>query len=221
MGIPVITNMKAEELVKDKDGRVVAVKAISGGKEYTFNAKGGVVLATGGFGANAQMVKKYNHAIDERFKHNRRPPEPPVEALYMAEKAGGQLVNHGLHPDLSDRDPISGVIELIADARFDGAILVNQEGKRFVEELERRDVISNAILKQPGAYCYVLWNDNIGKISNTVKIHDTEYKTFTKQGIMHTSDTLKGAADYFHIPYANLKATVDRVSRWLKTAAKT
>ncbi len=46
-------------------------------------------------------------------------------------------------------DPISGVIELIADARFDGAILVNQEGKRFVEELERRDVISNAILKQP------------------------------------------------------------------------
>lgn len=38
-------------------------------------------------------------------------------------------------------DPISGVIELIADARFDGAILVNQEGKRFVEELERCDVI--------------------------------------------------------------------------------
>ncbi len=28
------------------------------GQEYTFNAKGGVVLATGGFGANAQMVKK-------------------------------------------------------------------------------------------------------------------------------------------------------------------
>lgn len=117
-------------------------------------------------------------------------------------------------------DPISGVIELIADARFDGAILVNQEGKRFVEELERRDVISNAILKQPGAYCYVLWNDNIGKISNTVKIHDTEYKTFTKQGIMHTSDTLKGAADYFHIPYANLKATVDRVSQMAKDGGK-
>ena len=70
------------------------------------------------------------------------------------------------------------------------------------------------------SYCYVLWNDNIGKISNTVKIHDTEYKTFTKQGIMHTSDTLKGAADYFHIPYANLKATVDRVSQMAKDGGK-
>lgn len=152
------------------------------------------------------MVKKYNPAIDERFKTTDA-PGTTGEALYMAEKAGGQLVNMGYIQTYPICDPISGVIELIADARFDGAILVNQEGKRFVEELERRDVISNAILKQPGAYCYVLWNDNIGKISNTVKIHDTEYKTFTKQGIMHTSDTLKGAADYFHIPYANLKAT--------------
>lgn len=214
-GIPVITNMKAEELVKDKDGRVVAVKAISGGKEYTFNAKGGVVLATGGFGANPEMVKKYNPSIDERFKTTDA-PGTTGEALYMAEKAGGQLVNMGYIQTYPICDPISGVIELIADARFDGAILVNQEGKRFIEELERRDVISNAILKQPGAYCYVLWNDNIGKISNTVKIHDTEYKTFTKQGIMHTSDTLKGAADFFHIPYDNLKATVDRVNKFAK-----
>ena len=219
LGIPVITNMKAEELIKDKSGRVVGVKATMNGASYTFNAKGGVVLATGGFGANPEMVKKYNPKIDERFKTTDA-PGTTGEALYMAERAGAQLVNMGYIQTYPICDPISGVIELIADARFDGAILVNQEGKRFVEELERRDVISNAILKQPGAYCYVLWNDNIGKISNTVKIHDTEYKTFTKQGIMHTSDTLKGAADYFHIPYANLKATVDRVSQMAKDGGK-
>jgi len=39
-------------LIKDKAGRVVGVKATMNGTEYTFNAKGGVVLATGGFGAN-------------------------------------------------------------------------------------------------------------------------------------------------------------------------
>lgn len=37
---------------------------------------------------------------------------------------------------------------------------------------------------------------------------------------MHTSDTLKGAADYFHIPYANLKATVVRVSQMAKDSGK-
>lgn len=216
MGIPIITNMKAEELIKDKDGRVIGVKAVSNGKDYTFNAKGGVVLATGGFGANPEMVKKYNPNIDERFKTTDA-PGTTGEALYMAEKAGGQLVNMGYIQTYPICDPISGVIELIADARFDGAILINQEGKRFVEELERRDVISNAILNQPGAYAYVLWNDNIGKISNTVKIHDTEYDAFTKQGIMHTADTLKEAAEFFKIDPAALQATVDRVNEFAKT----
>lgn len=211
LGIPVITNMKAEELIKDKSGRVVGVKATMNGASYTFNAKGGVVLATGGFGANPEMVKKYNPKIDERFKTTDA-PGTTGEALYMAERAGAQLVNMGYIQTYPICDPISGVIELIADARFDGAIMLNQEGKRFVEELQRRDVLSEAILKQTGGYCWVLWNDKIGSISNTVKEHPTEYEAFTKQGIMATCDDLKCVADFTKIPFNSLKGTVNRVS---------
>ena len=211
LGIPVITNMKAEELIKDKDGRVVGVKATMDGSEYTFNAKGGVVLATGGFGANPEMVKKYNPKIDERFKTTDA-PGTTGEALYMAERAGAQLVNMGYIQTYPICDPISGAIELIADARFDGAIMLNQEGKRFVEELQRRDVLSEAILNQTGQYCWVLWNDNIGKISNTVKAHANEYEAFTKQGIMTTCDDLKCIADFTKIPFDQLQKTVKRVS---------
>ena len=211
LGIPVITNMKAEELIKNKDGRVVGVKATMDGSEYTFNAKGGVVLATGGFGANPEMVKKYNPKIDERFKTTDA-PGTTGEALYMAERAGAQLVNMGYIQTYPICDPISGAIELIADARFDGAIMLNQEGKRFVEELQRRDVLSEAILNQTGRYCWVLWNDNIGKISNTVKAHANEYEAFTKQGIMTTCDDLKCIADFTKIPFDQLRKTVKRVS---------
>ena len=211
LGIPVITNMKAEELIKDKDGRVVGVKATMDGSEYTFNAKGGVVLATGGFGANPEMVKKYNPKIDERFKTTDA-PGTTGEALYMAERAGAQLVNMGYIQTYPICDPLSGAIELIADARFDGAIMLNQEGKRFVEELQRRDVLSEAILNQTGQYCWVLWNDNIGKISNTVKAHANEYEAFTKQGIMTTCDDLKCIADFTKIPFDQLRKTVKRVS---------
>lgn len=211
LGIPVITNMKAEELIKDKDGRVVGVKATMDGSEYTFNAKGGVVLATGGFGANPEMVKKYNPKIDERFKTTDAPGSTG-EALYMAERAGAELVNMGYIQTYPICDPISGAIELIADARFDGAIMLNQEGKRFVEELQRRDVLSEAILNQTGQYCWVLWNDNIGKISNTVKAHANEYEAFTKQGIMTTCDDLKCIADFTKIPFDQLQKTVNRVS---------
>ena len=211
LGIPVITNMKAEELIKDKDGRVVGVKSTMDGSEYTFNAKGGVVLATGGFGANPEMVKKYNPKIDERFKTTDA-PGTTGEALYMAERAGAQLVNMGYIQTYPICDPLSGAIELIADARFDGAIMLNQEGKRFVEELQRRDVLSEAILNQTGQYCWVLWNDNIGKISNTVKAHANEYEAFTKQGIMTTCDDLKCIADFTKIPFDQLQKTVKRVS---------
>ena len=211
LGIPVITNMKAEELIKDKDGRVVGVKATMDGSEYTFNAKGGVVLATGGFGANPEMVKKYNPKIDERFKTTDAPGSTG-EALYMAERAGAELVNMGYIQTYPICDPLSGAIELIADARFDGAIMLNQEGKRFVEELQRRDVLSEAILNQTGQYCWVLWNDNIGKISNTVKAHANEYEAFTKQGIMTTCDDLKCIADFTKIPFDQLRKTVKRVS---------
>ena len=211
LGIPVITNMKAEELIKNKDGRVVGVKATMDGSEYTFNAKGGVVLATGGFGANPEMVKKYNPKIDERFKTTDA-PGTTGEALYMAERAGAELVNMGYIQTYPICDPISGAIELIADARFDGAIMLNQEGKRFVEELQRRDVLSEAILNQTGRYCWVLWNDNIGKISNTVKAHANEYEAFTKQGVMTTCDDLKCIADFTKIPFDQLQKTVKRVS---------
>ena len=211
LGIPVITNMKAEELIKNKDGRVVGVKATMDGSEYTFNAKGGVVLATGGFGANPEMVKKYNPKIDERFKTTDAPGSTG-EALYMAERAGAELVNMGYIQTYPICDPISGAIELIADARFDGAIMLNQEGKRFVEELQRRDVLSEAILNQTGRYCWVLWNDKIGSISNTVKAHANEYEAFTKQGIMTTCDDLKCIADFTKIPFDQLRKTVKRVS---------
>lgn len=211
LGIPVIRNMKAEELIKDKSDRVVGVKATMNGDTYTFNAKGGIVLATGGFGANPAMVKKYNPKIDERFMTTDA-PGTTGEALYMAERAGAELVNMGYIQTYPICDPISGVIELIADARFDGAIMLNQEGKRFVEELGRRDVLSEAILNQPGGYTWVLWNDKIGAISNTVKEHPTEYDAFTKQGIMATCDDLKCVADFTKMPYEQLQATVKRVS---------
>ena len=58
----------------------------------------------------------------------------------------------------------------------------------------------------------MLWNDNIGKISNTVKEHPTEYEAFTKQGIMATCPDLKCIADFTKMPLKQLESTVKRVS---------
>ena len=214
--IPVITNMKAESLIQDKNGRVTGVKATMDGKSYTFNAKKGVIIATGGFSANVEMRTAANPFYGKGFKTTNM-PGITGDGIRMAEAVGAQAVNMDLIQTYPMCDPNSGAIELIDDARFEGAILINQEGKRFVEELQRRDVMSKAILEQTGQYCYALFNDAIEKKSHAITHHQDEVEVFTKTGILHKSDTLEGIADFFKIPVENLKATVARVNEFAKT----
>lgn len=214
--IPIITGMKAEELVKSPEGRIVGVKATMDGKTYTFNAKNGVIIASGGFAANVEMRAKANPFYGAGFKTTNA-PGATGDGIVMGEKAGAQVVNMDLIQTYPMCDPITGAIELIDDARFEGAILVNQEGKRFVEELERRDVMSKAILEQTGQYCYALFNDAIEKKSHAITHHQDEVEVFTKAGILHKADTIEEAAEFFKIPVENLKATVARVNEFAKT----
>lgn len=213
MGIPIILNMKAEELIKDKNGRITGVKAVLNGETYTFNAKKGVILATGGFGSNIPMRKKYNPAMDEKFLTTDM-PGTMGDGMIMAEKAGAELVNMQYIQTYPISDPVSGAIELIADSRFDGAALINQNGNRFVEELERRDVISNAILAQPGGYGYILWDGVLEDKVEMVKEHPDEYDSFVKAGVMHKAATLEDAAKFFGINYDNLTKTVEKVNKY-------
>ena len=215
-GIPIITNMKAEELVRDASGRVTGVKATMDGKRYTFSARKGVVIATGGFAANVAMRTEANPFYGDGFKTTNM-PSAMGEGITMAKNIGAQVVNMGLIQTYPMCDPNSGAIELIDDARFEGAILVNQEGKRFVEELQRRDVMSKAILEQTGKYCYAIFNGEIEKRSHAITHHQDEVEVFTKTGILHKADTIEGIADFFKIPVDNLKATIARVNEFART----
>ena len=215
-GIPIITNMKAEELVLDASGRVTGVKATMDGKSYTFSARKGVVIATGGFAANVAMRTEANPFYGDGFKTTNM-PGAMGEGITMAKNIGAQVVNMGLIQTYPMCDPNSGAIELIDDARFEGAILVNQEGKRFVEELQRRDVMSKAILEQTGKYCYAIFNGEIEKRSHAITHHQDEVEVFTKTGILHKADTIEGIADFFKIPVDNLKATIARVNEFART----
>ena len=218
--IPILTNVKAESLIQDASGRVVGVKATLNDKTYTFQAKKGVILATGGFSANVAMRTAASPFYGEKFKTTNM-PGAMGEGITMASKIGAQVVNMDQIQTYPMCDPVSGAIELIDDARFEGAILVNQEGKRFVEELGRRDVLSKAILDQTGSYCYALFNDAIEKKSHAISHHQDEVAVFTKSGILHKGETLEDVANFFKVPVDSLKATVARVNEFAKTGKDT
>ena len=162
------------------------------GKRYTFSARKGVVIATGGFAANVAMRTEANPFYGDGFKTTNM-PGAMGEGITMAKNIGAPVVNMGLIQTYPMCDPNSGAIELIDDARFEGAILVNQEGKRFVEELQRRDVMSKAILEQTGKYCYAIFNGEIEKRSHAITHHQDEVEVFTKTGILHKADTIEAS----------------------------
>lgn len=215
--IPIFLNMKANELIQDDKGKITGVKAQDkDDTQITFHATDAVILTTGGFGSNIDMRKKYNSEYDERYLSTDS-EGTTGDGIVMAQEVGAALTNMESIQTYPIANPKTGMISLLADTRFDGAILVNQEGNRFVEELERRDVISKAILAQTGKYCYQIWNDDIDAISKTKEAHGAEYDELIKEELLVKADTIEEAAAFFDIDVDTLKETIKKVNEYAKS----
>ena len=157
LNIPVYFNTKALELITNAQGGVTGVQAESSDKIYTFNGKA-VILATGGFGANEAMYAKYRPELKGFVTTNS--PGATGDGIVMAENAGAALVDIDqiqIHPTVEQKTSIM-VTEAV---RGDGAILVNSEGKRFVNEMDLRSVVSAAEIAQPGGYAYIIFDQRL------------------------------------------------------------
>lgn len=215
LNIPVLYETPATELIVDK-GRVTGVKAVSEDKEYTFLAKDGVILATGGFGSNLEMRVKYNKDVDENILSTNT-VGITGDGITMAEKIGAQLEDMPFIQTYPTCDPISGALLYFGDVRLvGGSILVNREGKRFVEELERRDVISMAIKNQTGNAAYQFCDEAQVKLSGVAEHHADEVNYLFNNKLLVKADTIKEAADFFGIDAAELEKTVAKYNQYAK-----
>ncbi len=158
LGIPVLLNTKAETILLDDNGAVCGVTATDkDGNEFTVDCTA-VVLATGGFGANADMVVEYKADLAGFSTTNHA--GATGDGISMAKEVGAAFVDMEqiqTHPTV-DPDTQTMYTEGV---RGNGAILVNMEGKRFVDELETRDVVSAAILEQTDGVCYLVFDQAV------------------------------------------------------------
>ncbi|MCD7980238.1 MAG: flavocytochrome c [Fusobacterium sp.] len=215
LNIPILYETPAVELIIDK-GRVTGVKALSEDKEYTFLAKDGVILASGGFGSNLEMRVKYNKDVDENILSTNT-VGITGDGITMAEKIGAQLEDMPFIQTYPTCDPISGALLYFGDVRLiGGSILINQEGKRFVEELERRDVISMAIKNQTGNAAYQFCDEAQVKLSGVAEHHADEMNYLFNNKLLVKADTIKEAADFFGIDAAELEKTVEKYNQYAK-----
>ena len=187
MGIDVMLNTTATKLITN-DGAVTGVEAESASENLVINAKA-VILATGGFGANEDMYTQYRPDLKGTVTTNA--PGATGDGIVMALAVGADLVDIEqiqLHPTVEQTTSM-----LITEGvRGDGAILVNQSGERFINEMETRDVVSAAELEQEGCYAYVIFDQNL---RNGLKA----IEKYVNNGLTVQADTIEELAEKLSI----------------------
>jgi urocanate reductase len=214
MGITIKVNTKAEDLITDANGRVIGVKASNkSDQDLTFNATQGVILTTGGFAGNAEMRMKYRPELNESLKTTNAPGHDG-SGITMAQKLDAGTRDMEYIQSYPFCFSTTGQVSFISWSRMYGALMVNVEGKRFVDENERRDVVTNAILAQSDISGYLVADSKIMEESRVLELYKKEFQDLLSEKQIVVADTLEEAADFFGIDKAELLATVERYNAY-------
>ena len=167
------------------------------GGEYTVKAKA-VIITTGGFGANSELVELYQPSLKGFGTTNHK--GATGDAFKMVEKFNAALIQMDeiqIHPTV-----VKGTGIMITEAvRGNGAILVNKTGKRFINEMETRDIVSAAILRGPGKIAYLVFDQSVRDSLKAIE-------GYAKQGLLTEGETLRDLATKLQMPADTLEATI-------------
>lgn len=203
LGIDVRVNTKAVEILSEGN-KVSGIKVEnSQGQQYKINAKA-VIIASGGFGANKELVTKYKPELKDFSTTNQ--PGATGDAFKMVEKLDVDLVDMEqiqIHPTAVGNELISEGV------RGEGAILVNKAGKRFINELETRDTVSKAILSQEDKKAFLVLDS--GVVSRLAAI-----KKYKDAGLITEAASLKELAEKVGVSAEELEKTVKTYNSYFK-----
>ena len=216
-GVQVLLNTKAESLIAD-NGTVTGVKAASSDADYTLTA-GDVVLATGGYGANKDML---TDEMKSALYYG--PASSTGEGIQMAQAVGAQTANMEYGKRYPNGIEVSeGMAKSTIAGNIVGwtmsAILVNKDGNRVVNEKASNRTILEEELKQEGGELYLLldaetfeaWKAKLAPAG----ISDADIEKYleangTTTPVFAHGETLEEAAAAAGINADNLKATVEK-----------
>ncbi len=215
----VLTSTKGESLIQDETGRVVGVNATNpDGSALTLHANKGVIIATGGFSANVEMREKYNTSgkwpvLGENVMTTNA-PGITGDGIAMASEIGAGLVDMEQIQLLYLGNPFNGGMTRYTPRDLSGTdqiIFINKEGKRFVQEDGRRDVICCALIEQTDGIMYILESGDGNAVDPDELMTGDGFpaRQAEKEGYLYIADTLEELGEKLSIPAETLQATID------------
>ena len=198
--ITILFETTANEIIMVDGAAKGIIAAGKTGNVVTVNADA-VILAAGGFGANLDMVASYQPSLKGFMTTNAAGLQG--QGIAMAQAVGAAVVDMDqiqIHPTVQ-----ADTAALITEGlRGDGAILVNAEGKRFIDEVGTRDVVSAAEIAQTGSYSWLIVDDAMLQASSTIA-------GYVKKGFVLSGNTYEELAAATGMP---AEAFAETMNAW-------
>lgn len=205
--IPLFTDVTVKQLHQTGTGIDGVTAQLADGTKRELRADA-VILATGGFGASSQLITKYRPDLAGYQTTNQ--PGATGDGLALAEAVGAKLVDMDqiqVHPTVQqDTDHAFLIGEAV---RGEGAVLVNEQGQRFVNELDTRKNVTAAIDQLPTKHATLIFDQAVRQRVKAIEFYD-------HVGLVKTGPTLTDLAAQIDVPADQLTATI---STWNQAVA--
>lgn len=211
-GGKILTDTAVKSLITENN----QVKGIIGSglndQKITIHAQG-VILATGGFGANTKMLKQYNTYWTEIEDDIKTSNSPAItgDGILLGQSVGADLVGMGFSQMMPVSDPETGELFTGLQVPPQNFVMVNQDGKRFVNEYGSRDQLTQAAIDNGGLF-YLIADEEIKKTA-----YNTSQEKIDQQvadGTLFRADSLEELAKQLGMEAPILKATIDEYNQY-------
>lgn len=198
-----------DALLTNGDGHVIGVRT---GNGENVNVSKGVVIACGGFAKNPAMLDHYAPQY--------------AEAVFVAgagSQGDGLRMATALGADLRDMDYVKGTFgkhptdetnDHSLQAVYKGAIAVNQDGQRFVNESISYKLLGDAVMAQPWHTGYQIMDQSIFDTGDD-RVRILDFGRRLEEGLFYVGETLEELATQIEIEPAVLVATVQRYNGYV------
>ncbi|MFL6563102.1 MAG: flavocytochrome c, partial [Bacillus sp. (in: firmicutes)] len=204
-------NAPARRLLKKNDGRIDRVLYVDEGVEQFVHASKGVIIASGGFAKSEDLLGQFSPQLKGALRIGGRGNHG--DGLRMACEHGAWLKDlpylngtYGFHPTAA------GPVKSQGLAFYKGAIMVNQFGKRFVNESISYKLLGKAAFEQPDQVSFQVWDQTVMDKS----VHDDplyDLELLKRRRLLYQADTLEDLADCIDVPLEVLEETISRYNQ--------
>lgn len=213
--ISYVDKASASSLLVDSEGRVTGARLECVDGSHDVLAAEGVVLATGGFSRNAELIQKFAPRMGRALHLGG--VGNTGDGLLMAWKLGADLVDVAFvngtfgislanYPEDKPPEAENAILRL---AIYRGGIAVNLNGERFADESISYKQIGELCLDQPRAVGFQIWDQKIMDQS-VVAPNATDFEGALARGLVRQADSIRDLAAKVEIDPDKLTATVER-----------